>query len=94
MSAESDIIDYNKQYMQLLEFPKKYFEKTMAGKKAEFEVKLKEVFERTVPDFDDEFARGMGGYKSSKEMRQAIEKNLEDEKKQVNPEQDRKTNGR
>jgi trigger factor len=64
-----------------LEFPKEYFEKTMAGKKAEFEVKLKEVFERTTPDFDDEFAKSMGQYKTSKEMREAITHNLEHEKK-------------
>ncbi|MDP6571384.1 MAG: trigger factor [Patescibacteria group bacterium] len=63
-----------------LEFPKEYFEKNLAGKLVQFEVKLKQVFERIVPDFDDEFAKGMGDYKSSKEMREAITKNLQHER--------------
>ena len=63
-----------------LEFPKQYFEKSLAGKKAEFDVKIKQVFERTVPDFDDEFAKQMGDYKSSKDLRDKIEENLKHEK--------------
>jgi len=63
-----------------LEFPKEYFEKTLAGKKAQFDVKIKQVFERTLPDFDDEFAKKLGDYKSSKELREKITENLKHER--------------
>ncbi|PIP67208.1 MAG: trigger factor [Parcubacteria group bacterium CG22_combo_CG10-13_8_21_14_all_41_9] len=63
-----------------LEFPKQYFEKNLAGKKAQFEVKVKQVFEIMVPDFDDEFAKQMGEYKSSKDLRAQIVENLKHER--------------
>lgn len=59
-----------------LEFPKQYHEKSLAGKKAEFNVAIKQVFERVLPDFDDEFAKGLGHTETSKELRSQIMENL------------------
>ena len=63
-----------------LKFPEQYFEKSLAGKNAEFSIKIKQVFEQKMPDFDDEFAKTLGEYKSSKELREKIEENLKHEK--------------
>jgi len=43
-------------------------------------VKVKQVFEIMVPDFDDEFAKQMGEYKSSKDLRAQIVENLKHER--------------
>jgi len=42
-----------------LNFPKEY-KKDLAGKEAEFTVKIKNVYERHLPELNDEFAKGFG----------------------------------
>jgi trigger factor len=43
-----------------LQFPEKYFQKNLAGKSADFHVKVISVFERQKPDVNDEFAKLLG----------------------------------
>ena len=43
-----------------VDIPEGYFEKSLAGKKAIFKVKLKELKSKIVPDLDDEFAKKVG----------------------------------
>ena len=56
-------------------FPKDYFQKTLAEKKATFHVKLKSLNEKELPKIDDELGKDVGK-KDLKELTQEIEKML------------------
>jgi trigger factor len=43
-----------------LKFPEKYFQKNLAGKLADFKVKILGVYDRQVPKLDDDFAKKIG----------------------------------
>ncbi len=58
-----------------LEFPKEHFQKHLAGKKIDFKVKVKEVFERQLPEISDDLAKKLG-QKSMAELRELIKGNL------------------
>lgn len=62
-----------------LEYPKDHHKKELAGKKVDFEVKVKEVFERTLPTIDDKFAE-MFKIKNLEELRKGIADNIKAEK--------------
>ena len=57
-------------------FPDDYPAEQLAGKEAEFEVQVKEVKEKRLPELDDDFAAEAGGYDSLDELREDIEKRL------------------
>jgi len=63
-----------------LNFPKEYHEKNLAGKKAQFEVKLKLVQERQIPEIDDKFAASLGDFKDLESLRKNIKEGLDKEK--------------
>lgn len=60
-----------------LTFPKDYPEKSLAGQKTIFEVLLKQVNEVVKPKEDDELAKKCGDFKTMKDLRADIKKNLE-----------------
>lgn len=60
-----------------LTFPKNYGVKELAGAKVVFETLLKQVNEITKPPIDDELAKKCGPFKSLKELKDDIKKNLE-----------------
>lgn len=62
-----------------LEFPKKYHEKSLAGKKATFKVKVTAVFKIELPKMDNEFAIGLG-FKEFADLKKHVEANLRHEK--------------
>jgi len=62
-----------------LHFPKDYKEEKIAGKKANFKVKMLQVFERQMPEVDDEFAKSLG-LKSKEELIDNLKHNIEHEK--------------
>ena len=64
-----------------LPYPKEHYQKNLAGKVVEFKVAVKEVYERELPEINDEFARNIGG-KSLEEVKKQIKENLEAEAKQ------------
>lgn len=64
-----------------LPFPKDYFKKQLAGKKATFIVKVKEVFTRELPEVTDEFAQKLG-QKDKQTLRERITENLRAEANQ------------
>ncbi len=66
-----------------LDFPKEYHAKHLAGKPAEFTVKLKSVEERELPKFDDEFAKSLGKFENMEALKQSIESGILEEKKRV-----------
>jgi len=64
-----------------LPYPADYHDKNLAGKMAEFKVKIKEVYSRVLPEVNEEFAKGFG-LKSAEELKSNIKKSLLAEKEQ------------
>ena len=60
-----------------LTFPKDYGVKDLAGAKVVFETLLKQINEVTKPAFDDELAKKCGPFKTIKELKEDIKKNLQ-----------------
>jgi len=60
-------------------FPEDYHAEHLAGKAAEFQVTVKELKERVLPELDDEFAKDISEFETLEELRAHIRKNLEDE---------------
>lgn len=67
-----------------LKFPKEYHDKNIAGRKAMFDVEMKTVQEREIPELNDEFAKSLGKFESlediKKNIREGITKEREDKK--------------
>lgn len=61
-----------------LTFPKKYHNENIAGKKAHFKVKVNEVYERSIPEINDDLAKSLG-LKSADDLKLSIKHNLEHE---------------
>lgn len=72
-----------------LEFPKEYHAKHLAGKPAEFTVKLKVVEERRLPTIDDAFVKSLGKFENLTALKESIEKGLFEEKKHAKKESSR-----
>ncbi|NLJ80015.1 MAG: trigger factor [Firmicutes bacterium] len=60
-------------------FPEEYQSRELAGKKATFQVTVKELKEKSLPEIDDEFAKDISEYETLAELKEEIRKNLEDE---------------
>lgn len=60
-----------------LTFPKDYGVKDLAGAKVIFETLLKQINEVVKPEINDDLAKKVGGFKSLKELKDDIKKNLE-----------------
>jgi len=58
-------------------FPADYFEAELAGKDVHFEVEVRELREKIMPDLDDEFARSMGDFSDLANLRTEIKARLE-----------------
>ncbi len=58
-----------------LSFPKEHYQKNVAGKPVDFTVTVKEVFERKLPEWNDEFAKGFG-QKTAADLDKLIRDNL------------------
>lgn len=64
-----------------VEFPAKYPNPVLAGKKIEFRVKVKDIKERVLPELNDEFAKDVDGeYKTLADLQNAIKQRLQKEK--------------
>ncbi len=64
-----------------LPYPADYHDKNLAGKMAEFKVKIKEVYNRILPEVNEEMAKGFG-LKNVEELKSNIKKSLLAEKQQ------------
>jgi trigger factor len=58
-------------------FPDDYMETQLAGKEVHFDVEVKELREKIMPDLDDEFARSMGDFSDLDNLRTEIKARLE-----------------
>ncbi len=62
-----------------LPFPADYFKKDLAGKMANFKVKINLVQERQTPEINDDFAISLGKFKDLSELKKNIQEGLEHE---------------
>jgi trigger factor len=62
-----------------LVYPEKHHQKNLAGKKANFEVKVKGVYQRNIPKVDDDMAKEMQ-FKNLSDLKKALIENLKQEK--------------
>lgn len=78
---EEEIIGMKKDASKEFElsFPKEYFQKNLAGKKATFKVKLLSVAERIMPKLDDELAKIMG-VESIDKLKEQLSANIKQDK--------------
>ncbi|MBA2764542.1 MAG: trigger factor [Thermoleophilaceae bacterium] len=60
-------------------FPEEYRAEHLAGKAVTFDVDLKEVKEKVVPELDDDFAVGAGGFDSLAELRADLDSKVLDQ---------------
>ncbi|MCK9378890.1 MAG: trigger factor [Candidatus Moranbacteria bacterium] len=63
-----------------LQFPEDYHAKNLAGKPAQFKVKINVVQERKTPEISDEFAVSLGNFKNLLELEKSIEDGISKEK--------------
>ena len=61
-------------------FPETYQAKELAGKPAVFNVLIKEIKEKQLPDLDDEFASEVSEFDTLKEYKASIKKEIEEQK--------------
>jgi trigger factor len=66
-----------------LPFPPNHHQKNLAGQKVDFKVKIKDVYERQVPEINDEFAQGFQ-FKNLKDLKDNLGQNIKTEKEQKN----------
>ena len=59
-----------------LRFPETYHQKNLAGKLADFSVKVQAVYQRELPALNYEFAQGFGNFKTLAYLRRQLEDNL------------------
>lgn len=64
-----------------LPYPKDHYMKNIAGKMVDFKVKVLEIYERVLPELNDEFAKSFG-FKNLEEIKANIKKGIESQKKQ------------
>jgi len=62
-----------------LEFPKKYHEEKLQGKKALFKIKILTIYKIELPEVNDEFAKGFG-LKNLDDLKKHLESNIKREK--------------
>lgn len=60
----------------ILPFPKEFHDINLAGKEVTFSVKLTDVYERTLPEITDEFAKGVGKFENVVDLKAKIKENL------------------
>ncbi len=58
-------------------FPADYGEETLAGQQAHFEVEVRELREKILPDVDDDFAHSMGDFTDLANLREEVKKRLQ-----------------
>ncbi|MDD3839584.1 MAG: trigger factor [Clostridia bacterium] len=61
-----------------VKFPEDYHAKEFAGKEAEFEIKVKEIKEKELPELDDEFAKDVSEFDTLDELKKDAKEKLEE----------------
>lgn len=61
-------------------FPKDYWKEDLRDKKVDFKVKIEEVFDRQLPELNDEFAKGLGKFETAEALKKSLKEGLTKEK--------------
>jgi trigger factor len=69
-SSPGDVLDVD------VEYPADYSNPQVAGRKVSFEIKVKAVRRKELPELNDEFAKDLGDYQGLDELRAAIRRDL------------------
>jgi trigger factor len=64
-----------------MKIPDDVNDKKMAGKELTYKIKVADIKEQQLPPLDDEFAKSAGDYKNIEELKQHVEKQLEEKAK-------------
>lgn len=62
-----------------LEIPKTHYSKMLAGKKPTFKIEVKEIFKRTLPELNNDFASGLGA-KDVDDLKNLLKENITKDK--------------
>lgn len=62
--------------------PENYFQKNLAGKNLDFHVKLNNLFEVSLPELNDDFAKSVGNFDSLDALKKNIEDGIKKEKEE------------
>ncbi len=88
---EEQIVGHNaeEEFSIFVTFPTEYHAENLAGKEAEFKIKLHEIKTKELPELDDEFVKDVSDKETvedyKKEIKETISKRLKDEKEaQIN----------
>lgn len=73
--AKDEVVDVD------VTFPEEYQEKTLAGKDAKFEVTIKDIKEKQLPELDDELAKDVSEFDTLEELKEDIKGKLEEDLK-------------
>jgi trigger factor len=79
----------NEEKKFTLKFPAEYHEKSLAGKEAEFEVKVNLVQERQIPEINDKFAVSLGKFENLESFKKSIRDGMKEEKEVASKEKKR-----
>ncbi len=63
-------------------FPEDYNAEDLAGEEVVFDVEVKEIKEKQLPELDDEFAKEVSDYNTFKEYKESVQKNLQESKEE------------
>ena len=61
-------------------FPQEYMEKSLAGQKATFDVKINEIKEKQLPELDDEFVKDISEFDTLDQLKEDIRKTISQRK--------------
>jgi trigger factor len=74
-------LNLNEEKDILLPLPETYPKKELAGKTIQIHLKAKEIKEKILPVLDDEFAKDVGEYQTLADLKAALTRSLEEQKK-------------
>lgn len=62
-------------------YPVEHYDKKIAGKKVDFKIKVKEVYQINLPELNDRFAQSIGRFQNLSELKNKIRENLQEEQR-------------
>ncbi|MGP1410647.1 MAG: trigger factor [Peptoanaerobacter stomatis] len=79
---EEQLIGMNLGEKKVIEvtFPQEYMEKSLAGQKATFDVKINEIKEKQLPELDDEFVKDISEFDTLDQLKEDIRKTISQRK--------------
>ncbi|MBO6087741.1 trigger factor [bacterium] len=74
----------NDEFEIKVTFPEEYHDEKLKGQAATFKIKINEIKERKLPELNDEFAQKVGSFKTVQDLKDDIQKYLDNQRERVN----------